>query len=152
MKPTILLVEDDPNDVFLMERAFAKGSVPVQVQVAGDGREALRYLRGEGDYADRERFPMPVLTLLDLNTPYVHGLQVLKQIREDPRLRKLIVVVLTSSDSRSDIEQAYDLGANSYVRKPSGLERMDELVELLGRYWVTANKIFRGVEPLVLKL
>ena len=140
MKPTILLVEDDDNDVFLMQRAFGKASVPVQVQVARDGREALRYLRGEGDYADRERHPLPRLTLLDLNLPYLHGLQVLKQIREDPRLRKLIVVVLNSSVADSDVERAYELGANSYLSKPGNLEGVQELVELLAQYWLKKNR------------
>jgi CheY-like chemotaxis protein len=134
-------VEDDKNDVFLMERAFGKASVPVQMQVARDGREALRYLRGEGKYADRERHPLPCLTLLDLNLPHVHGLEVLKQIRAEPRLRKLIVVVLTSSVADSDIEQAYDLGANSYLSKPNNLEEGEELAELLARYWLNKNRL-----------
>lgn len=140
MKPTILLVEDEENDVFLMKHAFAKSSVPADVRVARDGREALRYLHGEGEYADRERHPLPCLTLLDLNLPYVHGLEMLKQIREEPHLRKLIVVVLTSSVADFDIEQAYDLGANSYLSKPNNLEEVQELVELLGQYWLNKNR------------
>ena len=141
MKPTILLVEDDENDVFLMERAFGKANVPAEVRVIRDGRKALRYLHGEGEYADRERHPLPCLTLLDLNLPHVHGLEVLKQIREDPRLRKLIVVVLTSSVADSDIEQAYELGANSYLSKPNALEGFQELAELIGQYWLNKNKL-----------
>jgi CheY-like chemotaxis protein len=144
IKPTILLVEDEKNDVFLMEGAFEKASVPVRVQVARDGREALRYLRGEGEYADRKQYPWPCLMLLDLNLPYVHGLEVLKQVREEPRLRKLIVVVLTSSTADSDIERAYDLGANSYLSKPNSLEEVQELVGLLGRYWVSKNRLGRS--------
>lgn len=141
MKPTILLVEDEENDVFLMERAFGKASVPVQVQVARDGREALRYLHGEGKYADRERHPLPCLTLLDLNLPYVPGLEVLKQIREDPHLRKLVVVVLNSSVADSDIERAYELGVNSYLTKPNALEGFEELVELICQYWLNKNRM-----------
>src|SRR5688572_17576786 len=141
MKPTILLVEDDANDVFLMERAFGIASVPVQVQVARDGREALRYLHGEGKYADRERHPLPSLTLIDLNLPYVQGLEVVKQIREDPHLRKLIVVVLTSSVADSDIEQAYEVGVNSYLSKPNNLEEVQELVELISQYWLNKNRL-----------
>ncbi len=141
MKPTILLVEDDANDVFLMQRAFGNASSPVQVHVAPDGREALRYLHGEGEYADRERHPLPCVTLLDLNLPYVHGLEVLNQIRADPRLRKFIVVVLTSSLADSDIERAYELGANSYLTKPNNLEDVQELVELVGQYWLHKNKL-----------
>ena len=141
MKPTILLVEDEEDDVFLMERAFGKASVAVDVRVVRDGREALHYLKGEGEYADRERHPLPCLTLLDLNLPHVHGLEMLKQIREDPRLRKLIVVVLTSSVADSDIERAYDLGANSYLSKPNGLEGFQELAELIGQYWLNKNRL-----------
>ena len=141
MKPTILLVEDDENDIFLMERAFGKASVPVQIQVARDGREALRYVHGEGKYANREQYPLPWLTLLDLNLPYVPGLEVLKQIREHPELRKLVVVVLTSSVADSDLEHAYELGANSYLSKPNSLEEVQELAELLGRYWLNKNRL-----------
>ncbi len=141
MKPRILLVEDEKNDVFLMERAFGMASLPTDVRVARDGREALRYLRGEGEYADRERHPLPCLTLLDLNLPHVHGLEVLKQIRAEPHLRKLIVVVLTSSVADSDIERAYDLGANSYLSKPHSLEEVQELVELIGHYWLNKNRL-----------
>ena len=141
MKPTILQVEDDANDVFLMERAWGKASFSSQVQVAPDGREALRYLHGEGEYADRERHPLPCLTLLDLNLPYVHGLEVLKQIRADPRLRKFIVVILTSSLADSDIERAYELGANSFLTKPNNIEDLQELVELIGQYWLHKNKL-----------
>lgn len=140
MKPTILLVEDSEDDIFLMERAFGKASVPVEMQVARDGREALRYLNGEGAYASRERYPFPCLTLLDLNLPHVHGLEVLKQIRAEPRLRKLVVVVLTSSLADSDIEQAYELGANSYLSKPNGLEGFQELAEAIGQYWLNRNR------------
>jgi len=143
MNPTILLVEDDKNDVFLMERAFGKASVPPEMRVARDGREALRYLRGEGEYADRKH-PLPRLTLLDLNLPHVHGLEVLKQIREDPRLRKLIVVVLTSSIADSDIERAYELGANSYLSKPNNLEEGEQLAELIGEYWLHKNRVPRS--------
>ena len=141
MNPTILLVEDDKNDVFFMQRAFGKASVPVRMQIARDGRQALRYLRGEGEYADRDRHPLPCLTLLDLNLPYVHGLEVLKQIRAESRLRKLIVVVLTSSIADSDIERAYELGANSYLSKPNNLEEGQELAELIGQYWLHKNRL-----------
>jgi CheY-like chemotaxis protein len=144
LKPTILLVEDDKNDVFLMERAFANTGVPVQVQVARDGREALRYLHGEGNYADREQHPLPCLVLLDLNLPHVPGLEVLKQIRENPRLRNLVVVVLTSSMMDSDIERAYSLGANSYLSKPSILEEVQAQVELLSEYWLKRNRLVRS--------
>ncbi|MBC8096338.1 MAG: response regulator [Akkermansiaceae bacterium] len=124
-----------------MERAFGKASVPTDMRVAHDGREALSYLRGEGKYTDRERHPLPSLTLLDLNLPHVHGLEVLKQIRADPDLRKLVVVVFTSSFADSDIDRAYDLGANSYLSKPNGLEEGEALAELIGQYWLNKNRL-----------
>jgi CheY-like chemotaxis protein len=141
VNPTILLVEDDDNDVFLMQRAFGKASVPVDLHLARDGQEALNYLHGEGEYADRQRHPSPCLTLLDLNLPYVNGLEVLRQIREHPALRKLIVVVLTSSVADSDVEQAYDLGANSYLSKPNCLEGFQDLVEAITQYWLNRNRL-----------
>ena len=141
MKSNILMVEDDENDVFLMQRAFGKAGVSAQIHVARDGREALRYLHGDAEYADRERHPLPCLTLLDLNLPYVHGLQVLEQIRETPNLRPLIVVVVTSSVADSDIEKAYALGANSYLSKPNALEGFQEMAELISRYWLKRNKL-----------
>ena len=141
MNPTVLLIEDDENDAFLMKRAFERGSIPADVRVARDGREALRYLLGQGPYGDRKRHPLPSLTLLDLNLPHVHGLDVLKQIRLESCLRKLIVVVLTSSLADSDIEQAYELGANSYLSKPTGLEELQQFVELLGQYWLKENRL-----------
>lgn len=141
MKPTILLVEDDENDVFLMERAFRIAGVEAQLCVARDGREALRYLHGEGELGNREEHPLPSLTLLDLNLPYVTGLEVLRQIRDDPHLRKLVVVVLTSSLADSDVEEAYALGANSYLLKPGTIEERQELVELIQHYWLKKNRV-----------
>jgi CheY-like chemotaxis protein len=147
MTPTILLVEDDANDVFLMKRAFGKAGVPVQLHVARDGREALCYLRGDGQYADRERYPLPVLMLLDLNLPYVPGLEVLRQVREDPSLRGLVIVVLSSSLAEADLVQAYELGANSYLSKPNELEAVQEQVKAIGQYWLQINR-FPRVVPL----
>ena len=144
MKPTILLVEDDKNDVFLMERAFSKTSVVTETHVARDGREALCYLHGEGKYADRKLHPLPCVTLLDLNLPHVHGLEVLKQIRADPALRKLVVVVVTSSVADSDIDRAYDLGANSYLSKPNGLLEGEALAEMISHYWLHKNQLTRS--------
>ena len=142
MNPTILLIEDDENDVFFMQRAFEK-SVPscFQLHVVRDGREALQYLFGEGEFSDRERFPVPCLTLLDLNIPYVPGMGVLKRLREDAELQRLIVVVLTSSALESDMEEAYTLGANSYLTKPTEVDERLELAELLSKYWLRKNRL-----------
>lgn len=140
MKPVILLVEDDENDAFLIERAFAKTNSAARFNIASDGREALRYLLGEDQYADREKYPLPDLILLDLNLPRVPGLEVLRALRAEPNLKRMIVVILSSSPVESDIEQAYDLGANSYLTKPNALEGFQELAEDVCRYWLKRNK------------
>lgn len=140
MNHTILLVEDTPDDVFFLQNALQKAGIHVPMQVVADGQEALRYLEGEGMYADRAKYPMPSLVLLDLQLPYVPGLKVLQEIRRQNHLRKIIVVVLTSSSAASDIEQAYELGANSYLVKPSSNEERRELVQLLQRYWLSLNR------------
>jgi CheY-like chemotaxis protein len=144
MNPTILLVEDDENDVFFMERSFRKSSVPVTLHIARDGPEALQYFFGEGEFANREKFPLPCVTLLDLNIPYVHGLDVLKRIREDAELRRLVVVVLTSSAAESDLDRSYELGANSYLLKPTEFDEREEIVELVTRYWLKRNRVPRA--------
>lgn len=138
MTPTILLIEDDENDVFFMLHAFRKAAVGATLQLISDGVEAMAYLRGEGKYANRDKFPAPALTLLDLNIPYVHGLEVLRQIQGQPR--KNIVIVLTSSGAESDIEAAYAFGANSYLLKPSTVDERLELVRDLEKYWLGRNK------------
>src|SRR5438067_12005733 len=133
---TILLVEDEEADVMLMKLAFADAGLAAAAQFVSDGREALRYLRGEGKYADRQRYFVPTMVLLDLRLPYVPGLEVLKEIRADNRLCRLIVVVLTSSALEQDVKRAYDLGANSYLTKPCLGSERQEMVNLLREYWM----------------
>lgn len=139
--PHLLLVEDDENDVFFLRRALQSAGAAVQLHVASDGRQALDYLQGRGCFADRALHPLPALVLLDLKVPYVSGLDVLRQIRSDPKLRKLIVVVFTSSSLDSDVAQAYEIGANSFLVKPSRLEEQKELAGLVVRYWVQTNVV-----------
>ena len=115
---TILLAEDDPNDVFFMKRAFEKAQLPNPLVVVSDGEETIRYLKGEGVYADRARYPLPGLLLLDLRMPRRGGFEVLDWLRRQPGLKRLMTVVLTSSAESPDINHAYDLGANSYLLKP----------------------------------
>jgi CheY-like chemotaxis protein len=137
---TILLVEDDPNDVFLLQRAFRKAGFEHPVQAVGDGEEAVAYLTGAGSYADRAQFPLPLLVLLDLKLPRKSGLEVLAWLREQPALRRLPVVVLTSSREPADVNRAYDLGANSYLVKPLGFEALLDMVKSLNFYWLTLNE------------
>ncbi|MGC9194664.1 MAG: response regulator [Syntrophobacteraceae bacterium] len=137
MEPkVILLVEDNPSDVDLTRRAFQKSHIANSLIVAEDGRQALDYLlESRGEPA-----PLPALILLDLKLPLIDGLEVLRQIREDRRTRRIPVVVLTSSDEESDLAAAYDLGANSYIQKPVDFNRFAEAVRSLGLYWLVLNE------------
>jgi CheY-like chemotaxis protein len=138
--PTVLLVEDNPDDVLLTRRAFAKANFPVPLEVVSDGEEALGYLQGAGTYSDRERFPLPMLLLLDLKLPRRSGFEVLEWLRGQPGLRRIPVVVLTSSGQSPDVNRAFDLGANSYLVKPVRLEDLVNLVKTLNLYWLLLNE------------
>jgi CheY-like chemotaxis protein len=136
----ILLVEDDDNDIFLMQRMVNKAGIPNTLKVARDGREALDYVAGRGQFANRAEFPLPRLVLLDLNLPGKSGLEILKWIREQPALETLLVIVLTSSNAERDIHDAYRLGANSYLVKPSNPDELLEMFNALKLYWLKHNQ------------
>jgi CheY-like chemotaxis protein len=136
----ILLVEDNPYDVELTLRAFASSKILNEITVVRDGKEALDYLFGEGAYAGRDLSVDPEVVLLDLKLPRVDGLEVLRRLRADERTRRLPVVVLTSSDEETDIVLSYDLGANSYVRKPVDFAQFLEAASHLGLYWLVVNQ------------
>src|ERR1051325_2285763 len=141
----ILLAEDDPNDVLLIQRAFEKTTIPNPSQCVREGEEAVAYLSGERQFADRERHPLPLLLLMDLKRPGKSGLEVLEWVRRQPGLKRLPVVVLTSSNQSPDINRAYDLGANSYLVKPAGFDSLLELVKSLDVYWlILTEKPDRG--------
>ncbi len=136
----ILLVEDNPSDVRLTRRALEQSHITNPLVVAEDGREALDYLFALGTHADRDVKDLPRLILLDLKLPRVDGLEVLRQLRADERTRRLPVVILTSSQEQQDIMAGYDLGANSYVRKPVDFTQFAEAVRTLGLYWLLLNE------------
>ena len=136
----ILQVEDDENDVLLLRLVFEKAGIECPLRVVGDGQMAIDYLLGAGAYADRERFPLPCLVLLDLNLPMRGGLEVLGWIRQHPILKKLVVVVFSSSALQVDVERAYQLGANSYIAKPRGIEKTLEIAQLLKGWWLGYNQ------------
>ena len=141
-KGTILLVEDDPNDVLLIRRAFTKAGLglPDCMQVVGDGEGAIDYLGGSGPYSSRERFPLPAVVLLDLKLPRKSGFEVLEWLRGQPGLRRIPVVVLTGSAQSSDVNRAFDIGANSYLVKPVGIDALTEIMRTLNLYWLLLNE------------
>ena len=136
----ILLVEDNPDDEALTLRALRKNNIGNEIVVARDGVEALDFLFGTGKFAGRDVSIKPEVVLLDLMLPKVDGFEVLKRIREDPRTRLLSVVILTSSKEQQDIVHGYNLGANSYVRKPVDFQQFVDAVRQLGLYWLVLNE------------
>jgi CheY-like chemotaxis protein len=137
---TVLLVEDNPDDVLLTNRAFKRANLINPIQVVDDGDRAVAYLSGAPPFDDRGRFPLPVLILLDLKLPRRSGLEVLKWLRAVPGLRRLPVVVLTSSADSGDVNNAYDMGANSYLVKPVGFDALFDMVKVLQPYWLILNQ------------
>jgi len=140
MSKTILLVEDNPDDVKLTLRAFKRNNMLNPIVVARDGVEALDFLFARDAYAERAGKPPPTLVILDLKLPKLDGLEVLRAIRGDDRTKFIPVVILTSSKEQQDLMQGYALGANSYVRKPVDFTEFMEAVRLLGIYWLMTNQ------------
>ena len=136
---TILLVEDNEDDVFLMKRAFKAAGISNPLQVVEDGQAAVDYLAGKDIYSDRNQFPLPAVVFLDLKLPLLPGLDVLAWIREQPHLNNMVVVVLTSSNETFDLKTAYSLGANSYVVKPPTAAQLIELAKAFKWYWLEFN-------------
>ncbi|PYQ58933.1 MAG: two-component system response regulator [Acidobacteria bacterium] len=141
MKPqgkgiVILLAEDDADDRLLVREALTEGRVVNELRCVEDGEELLDYLHRRGRYTDPEESPRPGLVLLDLNMPRKDGREALREIKADPDLKRIPVVVMTTSKAEEDIFRSYDLGANSYITKPVTFERLVELMKVLGRYWI----------------
>ncbi len=137
---TILLVEDNPSDVALTRRALERSHVANDVVVTEDGQEALDYLFCTGAYASRDPCEQPAVVLLDLKLPKLDGLEVLRRLRADERTRRLPVVVLTSSSEEQDVAASYDLGVNSYMRKPVDFTQFAAAIQQLGLYWLILNE------------
>jgi|SRR5918992_6344939 CheY-like chemotaxis protein len=136
---TILLVEDNEDDVMLLRRAFQRAAIASPLHTLGDGEAARQYLAGEGAYANRRQHPLPALLLLDLKLPRRSGFEVLAWLRTQPGLKRLVTVILTSSPQTADIARAYDLGANSYLVKPGNPNDLFAIAHTLHLYWLTYN-------------
>ena len=137
---TILLIEDNPSDIALTRRALEKARIVNRLVVAEDGQIALDYLFGRGEFAGRDPTDIPVLTLMDLKLPKVPALEVLRKIRSDATTRRVPVVILTSSNEEQDIATGYDLGVNSYIRKPVDFNQFLYTMEQLTLYWLLLNE------------
>ena len=132
---TILLADDDEDDQMLAQQAFEECRLTNELHIVADGEELLDYLRGRGDYAAAGTAPRPGLILLDLNMPRMDGREALREIKADPALRSIPVVVLTTSKQEQDILRSYDLGVNSFITKPVTFEGLVDVIKTLGRYW-----------------
>ena len=139
-KYTILLVDDDENDVLLMRMAFEKSGLPNTIQWASDGAEAVAYLNGEGAYANRQLYPFPEVLIVDLKMPRMTGIELLTWIRDHPEYRVIPTIILTSSRLDADIQAAYNLGANTYMIKPASLENLAKMVKAVHEYWALSVK------------
>ncbi len=137
---TILLVEDNPDDVALALRAFKKADISNEIRVVSDGAEALDYLFFQGPYAGRGENARTAIVLLDINLPKIGGIEVLKRVRADDRTRRLPIIMLTSSKEEQDLVDAYDHGVNSYVRKPVDFIQFAEAARQIGLYWLLLNE------------
>ncbi|BAT52545.1 CheY-like response regulator receiver domain protein [Nostoc sp. NIES-3756] len=137
---TVLLVEDNPSDILLIQRAFRKVGITNPLQIVNDGDAAVLYLSGEEPYSDRHLYPLPVLILLDLKLPRRSGDEVLMWLRQKPGLKRLPVVVLTASRQSIDINRLYDLGVNAYMVKPVAFDDLVEIVNILNRHWISLNE------------
>ena len=133
---TVLLVEDNDDDVFFMKRAVAAAGLAERLDVVTDGQAAIDYLQGEGEFGGRESHPLPFLVFLDLKLPKRPGLEVLAWLRSQPRLSGVLVLVLTSSREESDVINSYRLGANAYLVKPSNGAELTELVRRVKAFWL----------------
>jgi CheY-like chemotaxis protein len=132
---TILIAEDDPNDVMLLELAIRRNGIANPVRVVRDGEEAVEYLEGQGKYADRQKYPLPSVIISDVKMPRRSGLEVVEWVRHHPRCAIIPIVMLSGSRIENDVVRAYSLGANSYFTKPSTLDELTELIGLAHAYW-----------------
>jgi CheY-like chemotaxis protein len=136
----ILLVEDEKAHAELTKRAMRKAGNANRVDIVSDGEEALDYLYNRGKYSDKKNYPVPVLILLDIKLPGIDGIEVLKRIKNDPNLKRIPVIMLTTSEREEDIVRSYNHYANSYLTKPVGFKEFEEKIRQLDFYWMLLNR------------
>jgi CheY-like chemotaxis protein len=141
----VLLADDDPEDRQLTQNAFIENRLVNELDCVEDGEELMEYLHRRGRYSKLQKVPLPQLILLDLKMPRKDGYEALKEIRADPDLRRIPIVILSTSAAEGDIQLSYDLGANSYVTKPATFESLMELVKILNHYWFEVVKVPQDV-------
>lgn len=141
MKPTqpILIVEDNEDEQIFLKKAFALAEISNPVQIVSDGQEALEYLEGVGSYADRLAYPVPGIVLLDLKLPRISGFEILERLRRSRDLRSLIAIVMSSSNRTTDVQRAYELGANAYLVKPGSFDELLRFMKVFKSYWLEVN-------------
>jgi CheY-like chemotaxis protein len=140
-EPVILLVDDSESDIELLRQAFAKAGMHRPLQVVRDGVDAMSYLLGRGEFADRDAYPMPSVLMVDVNMPRLNGLELLTWLRTQPEFSHLMVIVLTGDARIEAINHAYHLGANSYLIKPTLHEQLQDLIQCFFRYWMVHNHL-----------
>lgn len=138
---TILLVEDNPDDIEITKRAFQMGKVSNTLYIVRDGQEASEFLHHQGKYTDKDNAPRPGLILLDIRLPKIDGFEVLRRLKSDPNFKKIPVVMLTVSDTKEDINRCYNAGANSYIVKPVEFDKFVHAVKSLYLYWTITNTL-----------
>jgi CheY-like chemotaxis protein len=136
---TVLVAEDDRSDELLLKLAFKRAGMVVDLKFVRDGQEAIDYLSGQGQFDNPDLNPLPVLILLDLKMPRLNGFDVLKWVRQRSDLKRMVVVIFSSSNLGEDINRAYDLGANSYVVKPGDFDHLSRVATYLEHYWLETN-------------
>jgi CheY-like chemotaxis protein len=140
-EPVILLVDDSDSDIALLQQAFTKAGMHRPIQVVRDGVDAMSYLLGRGEFADRSHYPMPSILIIDVNMPRLNGLELLTWLRTQPDFNHLMIIVLTGDARIEAVNHAYHLGANSYLQKPMRHEDLVDLVQCFFRYWVVHNHL-----------
>lgn len=136
----ILYVEDNEDDQFFLKQAFAAAEIENTVHVVGDGQTAIDYLSSQGAFTEPQKYPTPCLVILDLKLPKLHGLDVLRWIRAHKEFKSVVVVILSSSPLRDDVDIAYDIGVNSFVVKPLTADQMTRIARLIKEYWLETNE------------